>query len=123
MKTYKDGSGQGFVFQGNDGGITKGLESDPLSVSWSDISRNGLNITQYYGIGIPGNNTDLIIGGTQDGNFCRYSNNSWSLPYTGDAGDVIIDRANPNTAYMVTFMTGYYLQKSDDGGQTFPSQY
>ena len=29
MKTYKDASGQGYIFQGNDGGITKGLESDP----------------------------------------------------------------------------------------------
>jgi len=43
-----------------DGGITKGLETT-TTVTWSDISKNGLNITQFYGIGIPSNNTDFIL--------------------------------------------------------------
>lgn len=124
LKTYKqrlkDGSVVGWVFHGNDGGITKGMDVDV--VHWNDISRNGLNITQYYGIGIPGNGSGLVIGGTQDGNY-EYLHNLFhkKLKNIGDAGEVVFDHNNPNNVYMVTFMTNYYGRRSVDGGQTFPN--
>lgn len=104
MKTYKDASGQGIIFQGNDGGITKGIETS-TTVAWSDISRNGLNITQFYGIGIPSNNTDFIFGGTQDGNFERLNGGTWDVPQGGDAGEAIVyQTVNDYIIYRTPFM-------------------
>lgn len=123
LKTYKkrnmNGSIEGWVYQGNDGGITKGAETG--IVHWTDISRQGLNITQYYGIGIPGIGSGLVIGGTQDGNY-DYVQNLFhkKLKYIGDAGEVVFDHNNLNNVYMVTFMTYYYGRRSVDGGKTFP---
>lgn len=122
LKTYKqrmqDGSVVGWVFHGNDGGITKGMDVDV--VHWNDISRNGLNITQYYGIGIPGNGSGLVIGGTQDGNYDYLNiNNYIKHKAIGDAAEAVIDPENPNNVYVVTFMTSYYGLRSDDGGVTF----
>jgi hypothetical protein len=121
LKTYKkrnkNGSIEGWVYQGNDGGITKGAETG--IVHWTDISRQGLNITQYYGIGIPGNGSGLVIGGTQDGNI-DYIRNSTYKNQVGDAGEVVFDHNNLNNVYRVTFMTGYYGVRSIDGGETFP---
>jgi hypothetical protein len=120
IKTYKqrkqDGTIEGWVYHGNDGGITKGLEAD--SIQWTDISRYGLNITQYYGIGIPGNGSGLIIGGTQDGNYDYLWNNTYKQQ-VGDAGDVVFDHENPQNVYRVRFMSEYYGIKSIDGGETF----
>jgi len=123
LKTYKkrnkNGSIEGWVYQGNDGGITKGAETG--IVHWTDISRQGLNITQYYGIGIPGNGSGLVIGGTQDGNYeYLYNLLHKKLANVGDAGEVVFDHGNLNNVYMVTFMTHYYGRRSIDGGQTFP---
>ncbi|MCO5265992.1 MAG: hypothetical protein M9948_08975 [Lentimicrobium sp.] len=67
---------RGLIFQGNDGGVTLGIDS-LNRVSWGDISRNGLNITQYYGLGIPADGSDYLVGGTQDGNFFKYHNGVW----------------------------------------------
>lgn len=122
LKTYKqrmqDGSVVGWVFHGNDGGITKGMDVDV--VHWNDISRKGLNITQYYGIGIPGNGSGLVIGGTQDGNYDYLNiNNYIKHNAIGDAAEAVIDPENPNNVYVVTFMTSYYGLRSDDGGVTF----
>jgi hypothetical protein len=119
MKTYKDASGQGIIIQGNDGGITKGLETN-TNVTWSDISKNGLNITQFYGIGIPSNNTDFIFGGTQDGNFERFSNGIWDKPHGGDAAEVIVNQQTNDTyVYRVVFMNGNnIIQKYGDSGST-----
>lgn len=122
LKTYKKhitgNTYEGWVFQGNDGGITKGLEHDD-TLTWTDISKNGLNITQYYGIGIPNDDSELIIGGTQDGNFCHLQNDIYSLPFKGDAAEVVFDHENPNNVYMVTFMTPFYGLKSTDKGSTW----
>ncbi|MBW6491646.1 MAG: T9SS type A sorting domain-containing protein [Lentimicrobium sp.] len=120
IKTYKqrkpDGSINGWVYHGNDGGITKGLEAD--TVQWTDISRYGLNITQYYGIGIPGDGSGLIIGGTQDGNYDYLWNNTYKQQ-VGDAGDVVFDHENPQNVYRVRFMSEYYGIKSINSGETF----
>jgi hypothetical protein len=129
LKTYRKrveipGGGvsyEGWIYHGNDGGITRGQENVTGPISWNDISKEGLNITQYYGIGTPTNNTNLIIGGTQDGNYCRYENGAWTLPYEGDAADAVFNNRHQDSVYMVTFMTGFYAYLSIDGGLTWPT--
>jgi len=112
---------EGFIYHGNDGGITIGTENITNGVNWDDISGNGLNITQFYGIGIPENNTDLIVGGTQDGNYCRFERGDWTLPMKGDAADAVFNHNHQDSVYLVTFMTEYYGMLSIDGGRTWPT--
>lgn len=123
LRTFKkrlpNSSYVGWVYQGNDGGLTKGQEIND-SVVWTDLSKNGLSITQYYGIGIPNEESDLIIGGTQDGNYGYHSEGIFSLPFAMDAGDVVFDHRNSDNVYMVTFMTTYYGLISRNKGLTWP---
>ena len=52
----------GILYSGNDGGIYK---SENNGSNWTDIS-DGLQITQFYKIGISQTNFGLLLGGTQD---------------------------------------------------------
>lgn len=97
LKTYNI-NGDGFIFHGNDGGITKGVELSNNSVVWEDLSRSGLNITQYYGIGIPNDGSEFIAGGTQDGNFNIHDNGIWSIN-GGDIYENVVDYSNPDIIY------------------------
>lgn len=123
LKTYKrvsiTESGERIIeeliFQGNDGGITKGIDKE-IFMEWEDISKEGLNITQYYGIGIPSDGSSLIIGGTQDGNLMRYQDGSWTNPKSSDAAEVVFNYRNPDIVYMVTFCFSPYLATSKDKG-------
>ncbi len=108
------------LYQGNDGGITKGVESSESGVIWQDISGTGLNITQYYGLGITESDPELYLGGTQDGNLFIHDSTGWhNRSNTGDAADAVIDYNNPANIYMVHFCGSSYLTISKDYGQSW----
>jgi len=120
LKTYKNIlTNEGFIFQGNDGGITMGLEDDYTGASWADISGVGLNITQFYGIGIPNDGRDLVIGGNIDGNLCRSESKNWTLPFSGDAAETVFSFSNHDTVYVVQFGMNHYASISYNGGEDF----
>ena len=114
MKTYRKKNDntwgvpyKNLLYQGNDGGITKGTETNS-SVDWFDISRDSLNITQFYGLGIPNDGSDLLLGGTQDGNFNYYNTGTW-YQNKADAAEAVFNFRDSDTAYIVEFGGTVYL--------------
>lgn len=111
------------LFMGNDGGVSR---SDDGAETWYDISRNGLQNTQFHNITLS-ENSNMIYCGPQDGNLCfynRYSGEWWKEGHIGDAYSGLIDYDNPSIVYMVTLprkstLQHQFLLKSFDGGYTF----
>ena len=125
LKTYNI-NGVGFIFHGNDGGITKGVELANNGAVWEDLSRSGLNITQFYGFGIPDNGSDFIAGGTQDGNFNIHENGIWRIS-GGDVYENVVDFSNPDIIYRTNPFDEMadppraLLEKSTDRGYNWTS--
>jgi hypothetical protein len=123
LQTFKKLAYSNFVdevYQGNDGGVTKGIEESGSALWWYDISGKGLNITQYYGLAILESDPNFYLGGTQDGNLFIHDGDSWyNRGNIGDAAEAVIDYNNPDNIYMVRFCSGTnggYLSESLDGG-------
>lgn len=102
----------GTLYSGNDGGLYKKTGNN-----WTDIS-DGLQITQFYSLGISQNNPELIIAGAQDnGTLLMNGNESWGAVLGGDGMECLIDYTDDNIMY-----AEYYygdLRKSTDGGNSF----
>lgn len=101
LLVYKDESNYDVIFNGNDSGATKAAGHDN---NWTDITGEGLAITQFYGFGIHPQ-APVILGGTQDGNDCifYYEDSSWLYPGWGDAYDAIFNPDNPLVSYVVNY--------------------
>lgn len=116
-------SGKDLVYMANDGGVTR---SETGAESWEDITRNGMNITQFHKIAI-GENSDMMFAGPQDANLCFYNfkTGEWTKnAKISDAYGGAIDYVNPDNVYLsvVTPSTNQqhiFLLKSVDGGNYF----
>jgi len=102
------------LYCGSDGGV---YFSDDNAQSWTDIS-SGLEISQFYSIGVPPNNQLMVYGGAQD-----IGVNKWTFPNSfmdhqlgGDGTQCVVDYTNPNIAYAKLNVT-YYV--TDNGGVTW----
>lgn len=88
------------IIMGNDGGVSMSIDGGN---SWIDINGYGLNITQFYGIGVSEITGD-IVGGTQDNSVFLYKNNQWYGSLIGaDGGECIFDKKRKDTAYIETW--------------------
>lgn len=111
------------VYMGNDGGVTL---SEDGTLTYRDITRNGMQILQLYNITVD-DNSDNMFGGPQDGNVSFYNTKTgewWKHPRIGDAYDGMINYQNPNEVYLVSFppkisKPHIFLMKSTDGGANF----
>lgn len=102
----------GTLYSGNDGGLYKKTGS-----SWTDIS-DGLQITQFYSLGVSQNNPELVIAGAQDnGTLLMNGNESWSAVLGGDGMECLIDHSDDNIMYAEYYYGDLY--KSNDGGNSF----
>lgn len=116
-------AGEDIVFMGNDGGVTR---SDNGTVTWYDITRNGMQSTQFYNLAI-GDKSNMVFCGPQDGNLCfyNYDTREWTKEaHIGDAYDGLVDYQNPANVYLVTYppklnRKNIFLLKSEDGGINF----
>ncbi|MFH1120132.1 MAG: T9SS type A sorting domain-containing protein [Bacteroidota bacterium] len=89
------------MYMANDGGVSK---SETGAESWQDITRNGLNITQFHNIAI-GENSDFMYAGPQDANlsFYNFETGIWTKnAKVADAYEAAIDHQNPDIVYMIT---------------------
>jgi len=111
------------LYMANDGGVTR---SETGAESWQDITRNGLNITQFHNICI-GENSDMMFAGPQDANlsFYNFKTTEWTKnPKVSDAYEGAIDHQNPENVYLVRFppypdQPNKFLMKSTNGGELF----
>lgn len=100
------------VFLANDGGVHK---SDDGGESWSDLSY-GLNIAQFYRLGLSQSDPDRVVGGLQDQFGALYNDGNWDALMTGEAGDHFFDPIDEDIIYSSGhFMVG----RSDNGGVTY----
>lgn len=76
------------LYLGTDGGISKTTNG----MDWTDISGQGLSLTNYYGAGISETNDKMIFAGAQDGSINYYNNGSFYETFPGgDNGDCLIN--------------------------------
>ncbi|MGC6470177.1 MAG: VPS10 domain-containing protein [Flavobacteriales bacterium] len=100
------------LYAGNDGGIYRRENN-----SWTDIS-DGLQITQFYKIGISQTNYGLILGGSQDNGTLRCnSSNDWDAVRGGDGMECAIDPTNPDIMYSELYYGDIGI--SYDGGDNW----
>jgi len=101
------------LYCGSDGGI---FISKDHAGTWNDIS-SGLEITQFYRIGTPADNLDIVYGGAQDNGI-----NKWTAPNTsmehqrsGDGAECIVDYTDERTVYAFP-QYGEALSVTQSGG-------
>ncbi len=118
-------SDEDLVFVGHDGGISSISGADHLpanQLNGNHSYNQGLDITQFYGIGVSETVPGMVAGGTQDLSVLVLKDGSWRNTSEGDGGDCIIDYTNANKIYSGS--NGDFT-KSTDGGfnwskSTFP---
>jgi hypothetical protein len=112
----------GSLLEGNDGGVFRLIDPNPLRGQWASLNSSSLSITQFVGIDLNAWDRNLAFAGSQDNSTEKYSGSlGWRTQVLGgDGGYSRIDPANPNTIYGET--QGYNLQRSDDNGLTFHSK-
>lgn len=115
--------GKDILYMANDGGISK---SENGAEEWQDMTRKGMNATQFHNITI-GENSDMMFAGPQDANlsFYNFTTGEWTKnAKVSDAYEGLIDYKNPDNVYMVGVPPNFlqphiFLLKSTDGGRFF----
>ena len=97
-----------WFFDCNDGGIYRTIDSGQ---TWQDLS-NGLQISQFYRIGVSALTPSLIIGGLQDNGSRKLSNGNWVYATGGDGMNCLIDPANDSWMY-ASYANGRIYRSSD----------
>jgi PKD repeat protein len=99
------------LYCGSDGGIFISYDQGGDFIDLTD----GLEITQFYRIGGSPQNSNVVIGGTQDNGSNLYDGNQWTHVMGADGMQARIDPSNPNIMYCA--MQFGNLHASYDGGQ------
>jgi len=104
-----------YVYSGNDGGLYYSSDNGNI---WTDIS-DGLQITQFYSLGVSQTVQDKVITGAQDnGTFLKTATN-WDAVIGGDGMECIIDYTDANIMYGALYYGD--IRKSTNGGNSFSS--
>ena len=101
------------AYAGNDGGIYKYMEN--LN-SWIDIS-DGLEITQFYNLGLSKSNPSRLVAGTQDNGTEMLTGSTWDAIMGGDGMECAIDHYDEDIIYAEYQYGG--LRKSYNGGNSW----
>jgi len=102
------------LFAGTDGGL---YSSNNDGGEFTDHSKNGIIVGQFYRIGIAREDASIIVGGTQSNAGFIYNNNQWNIWTGGDGMDYEINPTDSNTAYGFT-QFGSTLWITEDGGES-----
>lgn len=84
------------LYVGSDGGI---YVSEDNGVTFSDKTKNGLNIGQFYRIDVAPETSSKIVGGLQDNGGYAFVDNNWINFYGADGMDAAINPVNSNFYY------------------------
>lgn len=101
------------LFCGSDGGIFKSTNSGS---SWTDLTA-GLEVTQFYRLGMSATNAGTIIGGAQDNGCSLLKSGSWTHVTGGDGMECIVDYSDNNYIYSTSQFGNIY--RSSNGGASF----
>lgn len=98
------------AYAGNDGGLYKYMES--LN-KWVDIS-DGLEISQFYNLGLSKSNANRLVAGAQDNGTEMLTNTTWDAIRGSDGMECAIDHYDEQIIYSESQYGG--LKKSYNGG-------
>ncbi len=101
------------AYAGNDGGFYKYMEN--LN-TWVDIS-DGLEISQFYNLGLSQSNPNRIVAGAQDNGTEMLTNSTWDAIMGGDGMECKIDHYDDDIIYAEYQYGG--LRKSYNGGNSW----
>lgn len=103
------------LYVSNDGGVYRNLVGSDL---WDELN-NGMDITQFYRLGVSQSSPFDVISGSQDNGTSRFDGQNWSKSNAGDGMECAIDPTNDNYVY-VSQPYGN-LRRSSNGGNSFTS--
>ena len=101
------------LYAGNDGGFYKYVD---FLNDWIDIS-DGLEISQFYRLGISKSNSDILVAGAQDNGTERLSSSGWDAIRGSDGMECIIDPYDTDIIYSSSQYGG--LKITYDGGNNW----
>jgi hypothetical protein len=101
------------AYAGNDGGFYKYMEN--LN-TWVDIS-DGLEISQFYNLGLSQSNPNRIVAGAQDNGTEMLTNSTWDAIMGGDGMECKIDHYDDNIIYAEYQYGG--IRKTNNGGNNW----
>lgn len=84
------------LYVGSDGGI---YVSEDNGATFSDKTKNGLNIGQFYRIDVAPETTSKIVGGLQDNGGYAFASDKWINYHGADGMDAAINPVNSNFYY------------------------
>lgn len=102
----------GDLFSSNDGGIDRTSDGGKR---WFTVDE-GMNITQFYRLGLSYTNPNMIIAGSQDNGTSMLSNREWKKMYGGDGMECAIDPTNAQNIYLSIYNGNLYRTSN---GTTF----
>jgi photosystem II stability/assembly factor-like uncharacterized protein len=108
------------LYAGTDGGI---YISDDYGATFSDKTKNGLNIGQFYRIDVAPETSSKIVGGLQDNGGYAFVDNSWINYHGADGMDAAINPTNSNFYYGFIQFGGtmYRFNAGNPGGNGTPA--
>ena len=101
------------LYCGSDGGISK---STNFGLAWTNLSP-GIEIMQFYRLGVSAQNAYRIIGGAQDNGTNLLVNGQWNHVLGADGMEAAIDYSNGQ--FMYGCIQNGALNASSDGGQNW----
>ena len=101
------------AYAGNDGGFYKYMEN--LN-TWVDIS-DGLEISQFYNLGLSQSNPNRIVAGAQDNGTEMLTNSTWDAIMGGDGMECKVDHYDDNIIYAEYQYGG--IRKTNNGGNNW----
>lgn len=103
------------LYVSNDGGLYRNLVGSDL---WDELN-NGMDITQFYRLGVSQSSPFDVLSGSQDNGTSRYDGQNWKKANSGDGMECAIDPTNDKNIY-VSQPYGN-LRRSTNGGSSFTS--
>jgi len=101
------------AYAGNDGGLYKYMEN--LN-KWVDIS-DGLEISQFYNLGLSQSNPNRLVAGAQDNGTEMLTNSTWDAIMGGDGMECKIDHYDDDIIYAEYQYGG--IRKTNNGGNNW----
>ncbi len=101
------------IYVSNDGGLYRNTVGTDL---WDELN-NGMDITQFYRLGVSQSSPFDVLSGAQDNGTSRFDGQNWGKTYSGDGMECAIDPVNDNRMY-VSVPRGNLL-RSSNGGSNF----
>ena len=103
----------GKLFCGSDGGL---FVSNDNGGSWNDIT-HGMEITQFYRLGLSPQNAGIVIAGAQDNGSNLLKNNQWTHVMGADGMEAAVNPNNQNILFCTQQFGG--MHRSLDGGNSW----